>query len=234
MLLTRVRPAHLLTVLLVGLVLLGLAPTPVPAAETQSTKHTTTAEAEGDGYRLFTDETGQPLRWNPCEPVRWAYNHRGGRRGALRATKMAFRRLERASGMTFEYAGRTRSRPFVGEHPDEVDIRVGWSSARRSSRLGPRTGGYAYVSYETTEEGTPEIVTGDLELNASVRTNRRRLRLLLLHEVGHLAGLDHVDARRQLMFGRIVMRRHLDYRRGDRRGLAVVGADQGCVEASTR
>ena len=48
----------------------------------------------------------------------------------------------------------------------------------------------------------------------------------MLHELGHLAGLSHVDDKAQVMYPVIGA---ADYAAGDRAGLSQLGASKGCV-----
>ena len=88
------------------------------------------------------------------------------------------------------------------------------------------------------EGGEPVFVTGQVVLNADktllpmFEDRHASWGAVLLHELGHLVGLDHVDDPAQLMaptpgFGEVVLGE------GDRAGLAAVGADQGCLTTPT-
>ena len=53
---------------------------------------------------------------------------------------------------------------------------------------------------------------------------------LLLHELGHAIGLDHMTDKRQVMYP-VILPQAAQYASGDLRGLAAVGAAQGCFPA---
>ena len=57
---------------------------------------------------------------------------------------------------------------------------------------------------------------------ADQSTGFEQSRAIIMHELGHVVGLDHVDDPDQLMFPRTTGR--LDWGAGDRRGLAAMGA----------
>ena len=52
---------------------------------------------------------------------------------------------------------------------------------------------------------------------------------LVLHELGHLVGLDHVDDRSQMLHTTVHGATPDGYAAGDRAGLARLGAASGCV-----
>lgn len=52
---------------------------------------------------------------------------------------------------------------------------------------------------------------------------------MLLHELGHVVGLNHVSSSSQLMYPVLIARTVASYKTGDLRGLSVVGRPAGCV-----
>ena len=54
---------------------------------------------------------------------------------------------------------------------------------------------------------------------------------LLLHEMGHLVGLDHVTDPNQIMYPSLSGQAPNGYGAGDRNGLAHVGSGGGCLKA---
>jgi predicted Zn-dependent protease len=52
---------------------------------------------------------------------------------------------------------------------------------------------------------------------------------LLLHEIGHALGLDHVGSTNELMYPSILRRARSNYKAGDTVGLHKVGKRQGCI-----
>ncbi len=105
--------------------------------------------------------------------------------------------------------------------PAGAEVLVSWVPAatssstptpRRSAGPGPRAGGV--------------YTRGQISLDADVfATDPRPARGTLLHELGHLVGLDHVDDPTQLMDaggsqGRV-------YQQGDLEGLAELGPRSG-------
>jgi hypothetical protein len=56
---------------------------------------------------------------------------------------------------------------------------------------------------------------------------------LVLHELGHVAGLDHVQDAGQLMYPSISAGAPDGYAAGDLNGLAQLGAGSGCLAVAT-
>ena len=56
---------------------------------------------------------------------------------------------------------------------------------------------------------------------------------LVLHELGHVVGLDHVADRTQLMNAAIHEASPNGYATGDLAGLSLLGARQGCMSVAT-
>jgi hypothetical protein len=90
------------------------------------------------------------------------------------------------------------------------------------------------VPVAVRDDGQRVFVTGQVVLNADktllpmFEDRHASWGAVLLHELGHLVGLGHVDDPAQLMaptpgFGEV------RFGAGDRAGLAAVGADSGCL-----
>jgi hypothetical protein len=77
---------------------------------------------------------------------------------------------------------------------------------------------------------TGTVVLDRAQLAEAARLDRGAVRATVLHEVGHLVGLDHTADRTQLMFSE-AQPDVRDFGGGDRRGLPTLGA-QDCFPAS--
>jgi hypothetical protein len=85
-----------------------------------------------------------------------------------------------------------------------------------SSAFGLPNGPSAYVS------GAVELDAGKLTSELHRHEGKRAVRAVVLHELGHLVGLDHVTAANQLMYPQS-QPGVVDFGAGDLTGLAALG-----------
>ncbi len=192
---------------------------------------------------------GQAARRQPgaVEPVRadpvGARRHRDAPPQAREALSLAMARITAVSGVEFEFAGITGERPSAGrplvqDGPDGerwAPVLVSWVPGDTIDLpLSDQERGVA-VPVAVREDGRQVFVTGQVVLNADktllpmFEDRHASWGAVLLHELGHLLGLDHVEDPRQLMaptpgFGEVL------FGDGDRAGLQAVGADGGCLQ----
>lgn len=214
-----------------------------PAIDTVSPAGGRTA-AGGKGYRLQYNADGSVVRWNPCTAVHYRMNLARAPKGAERDVREAIKRISAATGIRFVEDGRTSTlpqrsygadaKPWKGEVPPLV---IAWARPGRGSgrsdalASGPEqlgVGGWR-TAWWTDAEGShaPRVVTGFVVLHAD-RYARLKAGFrgagrgsVLLHELAHVMGLDHVDDRGQLMYPRLTGRS--GFASGDLAGLRRVG-----------
>lgn len=222
----------------------GPGPEPAAAPAGATTVASGSGPARAVGWAPWDrDAAGRPLRWDPCTPVRFVLRADGAPPGAEADLAEALRRLAAATGHDLHLVGTTDEAP-AADRPLVVRSAEGWRWApvlvawaapgAGGTPLGPHDRGVA-VPVAVRDGDRHALVTGQLVLNAA-RTDLRpgfgdradAWGATLLHELGHLLGLDHVDDPAQLMAaapgaGPVALGS------GDLAGLAAVGADGGCV-----
>jgi hypothetical protein len=199
-----------------------------------------TVERHGGGspkQHTFLYRTGEGhARWNPCQPIHYWLNAKQAPAGGVAAAKEALRRISHITKLHFVAKGKTREVPQAGkaQHHELViawvrpgqtnlgigggEIGVGGGEAKGYTPKDIRVvSGYAVL--DSTEKLAPGFGSGITEGE------------LLLHELGHMTGLDHVTATSQIMYPEIEARPAAIYGAGDYRGLKLLGRSQGCIAA---
>jgi hypothetical protein len=194
-----------------------------------------------DEHRFIArDLGGDPVRWNPCEPVHYVVNVAEAPPGSLEDVQEAVRRVSAATGIAFAYDGLTdevleRRRDMVQTRYGQrwAPVLVAWVDPDDAD-VSFRTEGdvAAGVAAPFTPPGSDVIVSGWIAINADDPNppgfaDPDDQGPVVLHEWAHVMGLDHVKAPGQLMhpagggmsgFGP-----------GDLEGLRQVGRSQGCL-----
>jgi hypothetical protein len=183
---------------------------------------------------------GTPVAWDPCRPIHWVYNPAGAPADGLTTVQDGFARLAATTGLRFQYDGTTdevpdRQRaPYLPTRYDRsrwAPVLVAWSDENGFRDLVGHVSGATRPDMVTLGDGRSVYVSGVVVLDAddlseSAVPDRSIVHATVLHELGHLVGLDHTTDRSQLMFSE-TQPGIVDYGAGDLRGLAIEGA-QAC------
>ncbi len=195
------------------------------------------------GYAFASPPTadGSPVTYDPCRPIHYVVRMQHAPSGGLQLVQQAVAALSDATGLMFTYDGPTTEGPndrqaYQPERYGErwAPVLVTWSDPKEVAALAGATtgtGGSQAVTITNSATGATEsaYVTGSVVLDApqlrdfAQQGGPTAVRAVIEHELGHVAGLNHVDDKRQLMYpesGLSVTR----YQDGDKRGLALLGA----------
>jgi hypothetical protein len=186
-------------------------------------------------FEEFQADGTTPVTWSPCRPIHYVVRPDHAPRGGAQLLAEAFARLHRATGLVFVNDGRTREDPTQDRRAYQwlrygnrwAPVLVTWATPDEVPDFGVDIVGEAGAQREYTESGDYAFVTGTVALDAQAlatiahRRGAAAARAVVLHELGHLVGLAHVNDARQIMFPRTG--RAMDYSSGDLAGLAQLG-----------
>ena len=190
------------------------------------------------GYIAFQADGVTPVGYDPCRPVHYVLRPDNAPEGGEEAVHAAFARLSEVAGLQFVHDGAsdeptTLDRPVF--QPDRYGDRwapvlVAWETEEQNPALAGDTVGQAGSVAVSLGEGTRVFVSGTVSLDAgrmpeilSFRDGAETARAIILHELGHLVGLGHVDDPAQLMYPE-ARREVPDFGPGDLTGLAALGS----------
>jgi len=177
---------------------------------------------------------------------------------ALKDVRSAFDRASSRTGLKFAFAGRTTELPkdasgrTWSDRQKAAEIVVAWvdqSRAKYRSNLLSKVGsGYAsgvggwMLRGWVGDKGHWQAAVGRGFVVINAAHNPRYKSgfgagvtrgALLLHELGHALGLDHVGSTNELMYPTMLRREHSNYKAGDSQGLVKVGRRLGCIPGAS-
>ncbi|MET0820097.1 MAG: hypothetical protein ABWY58_03960 [Aeromicrobium sp.] len=191
-------------------------------------------------YRFIARQDGgsDPVTYDPCAPIHLVVDARTIVDRGMKLLDQALDEVSEASGLQFVVDGLTEDPApddgtVMGPDRQWLPVTVSWSDPKTSPKLKGSVAGYAGSS-SIERDGHRWFVTGTVVLDGPQlerildgRAGRAGVRSVMMHELAHLVGLDHVDAPGQLM------RPSGDesittWGAGDRNGLAAVGSGR-CI-----
>jgi hypothetical protein len=183
--------------------------------------------------------TQNPVTYGPCRAISVEINPAGEVPGGSQLVLEAMARVSELSGLELVYVGPSSERPddwearmSGGGLEAYPPVLVSWSDEDETPGLADnvvglggsyslRGGDYAQERYLT---GSVELDGPDLNDVYEREGGAADVRAVIMHELGHLLGLGHVQARGELMSD--ANDGQHDFGPGDKEGLARLGAEK--------
>lgn len=189
-------------------------------------------------FRFIAHQPGdvdRPVTYDSCERVRVRLNPDGGPDDSEAIVRDAIRTVADATGLELVWDGRTDARPSVrGRSAGPLgrlrgsSVLVAFATSKEVPALKGDVAGIGGSTRVTDGTGRSRYVGGEVTLNedafAHIRPRadgRDEAEAIVLHELGHVVGLDHVQDRGELMNAENLGLD--DFGPGDRTGLAALG-----------
>lgn len=186
---------------------------------------------------LHTTPEGAPVGYDPCRPVRYVVRPDGMPAGADSLLAEAVAIVSAATGLVLQDVGSTDEVPAVERvliqperyGPGWAPVLVAWSDETHLPELAGEVAGVAGSAAVPGADGTGQwlaagrvvLDTADIEAMLARPDGAAQARSIVVHELAHVLGLDHVDDPDELMHP--VNATRADLGPGDRQGLALVG-----------
>ena len=198
------------------------------------------------------------VRWSPCQVTASGVSthyityrvNTDGHPSRVTLVKEALAKVTAASGLRFRYLGTTTYIPrnavlhyrsgnrYVFDAAQEraatgAELVVAWAAKSRTNLLSGTEAASGTASWSGSATSQLRIVQAAVVMRAGVVLPSgfragASVGTLLLHELGHAVGIEHVTAPSQLMYPTLGSWSPAGYSSGDRAGLRLVGRAAGC------
>ncbi|MDQ1436324.1 MAG: hypothetical protein QOF59_3140 [Actinomycetota bacterium] len=194
-------------------------------------------------FEVAIDQPGDsavPVAWDPCRPVHYVVNTAGAPPDGATLIQAAVARVQKATGLHFVNDGPTTEKTSKDRKPYQparydstrwAPVLIGWSDETATPSLAGYIAGLGspqavYASRDRLVYVTGQVTLDRQQLAPARAPDRGVVKAIILHELGHLVGLNHTADRRQVMYSEAQFNVR-DYGPGDLRGLARLGT-QAC------
>ena len=218
----------------------GERPTPAPSSSSQPLGRPADPSATGGTHAFVRTQPGtsDPVAYDPCRKIEIHIDERTAPKGGRAIIDRAIAKVEQVTGLTLEIKGETTERASsdrAAYQPDRFGDRwapvlLAWSDEDRTPALAGDVAGIGGSTALKTTDGPLVYVSGLVALDApdlrhilaEEQGGSQIVEDIVLHELGHLVGLDHVDSTDELMHPEGQPELH-GFQRGDLTGLTRLG-----------
>ncbi len=195
------------------------------------------ARVDGSGgFTVLAQHGGHPVTWDPCEPIHFVVRPENQIPGGRVLLDRAITEISKDTGLYFSDDGTTTEAPTPSRNPYQptrygknwAPVLISWSNESEYPGLAGDVVGLAgpiSVDGLQARNVTGEVVfdAPDLAKIEQAPQGSTYVYDVLLHELGHLVGLGHVDDAGSIM-NPVAQRPLAGYSEGDLRGLATLGS----------
>jgi len=192
--------------------------------------------AGAGGYTVLRRHGGQPVAWDPCQPIHFVVRATGEPPGGRLLLDRALDEISKETGLFFMDDGTTAEAPSADRNPYQPDrygkqwapVLIAWSEPGEFAALQGDVvgvGGPVAIDGKNARNISGEVVFDGPDIARVEATPEGATFVydIMLHELGHLVGLGHVDDPTQIM-NPVSLRPLAGYGSGDLRGLRALGA----------
>jgi hypothetical protein len=176
---------------------------------------------------------GLPVRWNPCTPIHYTVNMGGYDASFRPVVTEAVERLEAATGLPLVPVGDTAFMPtsthITSASAADGDMVIALGDSAQTDVVPGNVVGQAEIVFSPPAIFKASLVIDMGDVGTNPQWSSTGPGPVLLHELAHAVGLDHVADATQLMNAVASPTGPTTYGAGDLTGLWQVGAAAGCL-----